>query len=124
VVFDESHNLSNSATQNNRLARLLAANSEALILASATPHNGRADSFAQLIRLLDPSAVRTAPWLSRRSAGWSSGGTGTARKCRRWSVRTGPNGLEPRDILITPTPAEDAIAHELERTWLFPPGGP
>ena len=57
VVIDESHNLSNAATLNNRLARLLARNAEALILASATPHNGRADSFAELLRLLDPSAV-------------------------------------------------------------------
>ena len=30
---------------------------------------------------------------------------------------------EPQNILITPTAAEDAIAHDLERTWLFPPGG-
>ena len=44
VVIDESHNLANSATQNNRLARLLARNTEALILASATPHNGRRPS--------------------------------------------------------------------------------
>jgi len=57
-VIDESHNLSNVATLNNRLARLLARQSQALILASATPHNGRKESFAELVRLLDPSAVR------------------------------------------------------------------
>ena len=64
VVIDESHNLTNTATQNNRLARALAANTDALILASATPHNGRAESFAELIRLLEPTAVgasRRAP---------------------------------------------------------------
>ena len=54
VVIDESHNVTNSETQNNRLARVLAPNTEALILASATPHNGRKESFAELIRLLDP----------------------------------------------------------------------
>ena len=124
VVIDESHNLSNSATQNNRLARLLAANSEALILASATPHNGRADSFAQLIRLLDPSAVRPDGSLieseirrlvirrHRHSAEVA------AVVGADWAER-----LEPRNILVSPTAAEDAIAHELDRTWLFPPGG-
>ena len=58
VVIDESHNLTNSETQNNRLARVLAPNTDALILASATPHNGKAESFAELIRLLEPTAVR------------------------------------------------------------------
>ncbi len=57
VVIDESHNLTNAGTQNNELARLLAPNTEALILASATPHNGKAESFAELLRLLDPTAV-------------------------------------------------------------------
>ena len=40
VVIDESHSVTNSATQNNRLARVLSPNTDALILASATPHNG------------------------------------------------------------------------------------
>lgn len=124
VVIDESHNLTNPASQNNRLARLLAANSEALILASATPHNGRADSFAQLIRLLDPSAVRPD-------------GALVESEIRRLVIRRHRHSpevaavvgadwaerLEPRNILITPTAAEDAIAYELDRTWLFPPGG-
>lgn len=57
VVIDESHNLTNVGTQNNELARVLAPNTEALILASATPHNGREESFAELLRLLDPTAV-------------------------------------------------------------------
>ena len=57
VVIDESHNVTNTATQNNQLARLLSRQTEALILASATPHNGNAESFAELIRLLDPSAI-------------------------------------------------------------------
>jgi SNF2 family DNA or RNA helicase len=47
VVIDESHNITNSETQNNRLARTLAPNTDALILASATPHNGRKESFAE-----------------------------------------------------------------------------
>ncbi len=46
-MIDESHNITNSETQNNRLARTLAPNTDALILASATPHNGRKESFAE-----------------------------------------------------------------------------
>ncbi|MFE7634063.1 DEAD/DEAH box helicase [Kitasatospora sp. NPDC057518] len=57
VVIDESHNLVNKGTQNNRLAERLAKNTDALILASATPHNGEAESFAELIRMLDPAAI-------------------------------------------------------------------
>ncbi|MFC3500039.1 SNF2-related protein [Micromonospora krabiensis] len=57
VVIDESHNLVNRGTKNNRLAQLLARRTDALILASATPHNGRAVSFAELIRMLDEAAI-------------------------------------------------------------------
>ena len=52
VVIDESHNVTNSSTLNNRLARVLAANTDALILASATPHNGQAG----FVRRADPLA--------------------------------------------------------------------
>ncbi|MFI0220409.1 DEAD/DEAH box helicase [Streptomyces lydicus] len=57
VVIDESHNLVNKGTRNNRLARRLAERTDALILASATPHNGDVESFAELIRMLDPAAI-------------------------------------------------------------------
>lgn len=56
VVIDESHNIT-GATLANMLANVLAKNTEALILASATPHNGKKESFAKLIRLLEPTAV-------------------------------------------------------------------
>ncbi|MFH8839364.1 DEAD/DEAH box helicase [Streptomyces sp. NPDC017868] len=58
VVIDESHNLINRGSLRNQLARLLAPRTDALILASATPHNGNARSFAELIGLLDPAAIR------------------------------------------------------------------
>jgi superfamily II DNA or RNA helicase len=57
VVIDESHNLISSGSQRNELARALERNTDALILASATPHNGDPKSFAELIRLLDPAAI-------------------------------------------------------------------
>jgi len=57
VVIDESHNLIRRGSQRNELARTLAPRTDALILASATPHNGDGKSFAELIRLLDPAAI-------------------------------------------------------------------
>jgi superfamily II DNA or RNA helicase len=124
VVIDESHNLSNVSTLNNRLARLLARNTEALILASATPHNGKAESFAELVRLLDPSAVppdgKLAPDEVRRLV---------VRRHRHspevarvvgadWAERQ-----EPNNVLVPATPAENAVATELEHTWLWPGKG-
>ncbi|MER5687659.1 DEAD/DEAH box helicase [Streptomyces sp. NPDC002205] len=57
VVIDESHNLISQGSERRALANLLAERTDALILASATPHNGDMTSFTGLIRLLDPMAV-------------------------------------------------------------------
>ena len=51
VVIDEIHNATNASTQNNELARTVAPRTDALILASATPHNGSDDSFKEILRL-------------------------------------------------------------------------
>ncbi|MDB4872767.1 MAG: helicase [Gemmatimonadales bacterium] len=57
VVIDESHNLIGETSLRNKLARKLARRTDALLLASATPHNGVPESFAELIRMLDPAAI-------------------------------------------------------------------
>ncbi|WP_329177604.1 SNF2-related protein [Streptomyces sp. NBC_01477] len=57
VVIDESHNLINPGSQRRALAETLAPRTDALLLASATPHNGDKRSFADLISLLDPAAI-------------------------------------------------------------------
>ena len=124
VVIDESHNLSNSATLNNRLARILARNAEALILASATPHNGRADSFAELLRLLDPSAVTPDGRLDKDEVRRL-----VVRRHRHspevaqvvgadWASRQ-----EPENVLVPATAEENAVAGELADTWLWPGSG-
>lgn len=59
IVIDEAHNVSykGNRTLSNKLATLLASRSDALILLTATPHNGDKESFASLIRMLDPTVL-------------------------------------------------------------------
>jgi len=59
VVIDEAHNvaLRSNRSQRHQLARLLCTRCDALIMLSATPHDGRAESFASLIEMLDPTAI-------------------------------------------------------------------
>jgi superfamily II DNA or RNA helicase len=123
VVIDESHNLTNAGTQNNRLAHVLAPTTDALILASATPHNGRKESFAELVRMLEPSAVRP-------------NGDFDEDEVRRLIIRRHRNSTEvaeavgsdwaprqePNHRLVTASPEEDAVATELVDTWLHPTG--
>ncbi|OZC49407.1 helicase [Rhodococcus sp. RS1C4] len=124
VVIDESHNVTNVAAQNNRLARLLASRTDALILASATPHNGRAESFAELVRMLDPSAV-------------SPSGELDAEQVKKLVIRrhrhhpdvaseVGSDWAEripPRNITVPASASEDAVSRELEDVWLWPEQG-
>jgi len=59
IVIDEAHNVAERGTssQRSKLARTLASRSDALIMLSATPHDGRARSFASLMNMLDPTAI-------------------------------------------------------------------
>ncbi|MEN8168495.1 MAG: DEAD/DEAH box helicase, partial [Pseudomonadota bacterium] len=59
IIIDECHNVAERGTssQRARLARLLATRSDTLIMLSATPHDGRAQSFASLMNMLDPTAI-------------------------------------------------------------------
>ena len=57
VVIDECHHVAGDTTLNAKLATRLSECTKALILTSATPHNGKPKNFANLIRLLDPTAI-------------------------------------------------------------------
>lgn len=60
VIIDEAHHLADrgsSAKRLTELGRVVAERCEALLLLTATPHDGKAESFASLLRLLDPYAV-------------------------------------------------------------------
>jgi SNF2 family DNA or RNA helicase len=60
IVIDEAQNVARRGShqaQRSRLATLLADRSDAMIMLSATPHDGHAESFASLMNMLDPTAI-------------------------------------------------------------------
>lgn len=61
VVIDEAHNVAGASVPerhlSNRLARLLSRRTDSLLLTTATPHNGKKETFGRLISLCDPSAI-------------------------------------------------------------------
>jgi len=62
IVIDECQNVAERArgaqkSQRARLAERLATRSETLLLLSATPHDGKPESFASLMNMLDPTAI-------------------------------------------------------------------
>lgn len=63
IIIDEAHNVAerrNSGggqSQRSKLAERLASRSDALVLLSATPHDGSRRSFASLMRMLDPTSI-------------------------------------------------------------------
>ena len=60
IVIDEAQNVAERGdhqAQRSRLAKLLANRSDTMMMLSATPHDGRAKSFASLMNMLDPTAI-------------------------------------------------------------------
>jgi ERCC4-related helicase len=62
IVIDECQNVAvrgvgAQRSQRSKLAERLATRSDTLILLSATPHDGKPESFASLMNMLDPTAI-------------------------------------------------------------------
>lgn len=121
VVIDEIHNATNVGTQNNELARTLAPTTEALLLASATPHNGDPESFKEILRLLDPTAVfpdgtidkdAVSRLLIRRHRHSDEVASVVGEQ---WAERK-----DPINIPVEASAEENAVAGELEQTWIHP----
>ena len=60
IVIDEAHNVARRGTNSMRarVAELLSSRSDSLILLSATPHDGRRESFASIMNMLNPTAIK------------------------------------------------------------------
>jgi ERCC4-related helicase len=61
VVIDEAHNVAGASVPERnlsyRLARQLSRRADSVLLTTATPHNGKRETFGRLISLLDPSVI-------------------------------------------------------------------
>ncbi|MCK9895053.1 DEAD/DEAH box helicase [Frankia sp. AgB32] len=119
VVIDESHNLINRGTQSNALARLLSSRTDALALASATPHNGDARSFAELIRMLDEAAIANPAEYDVNDLGHLYiRRTKTSAEVREGLVDEWADRLPPLTVALPAGPAEEAVLAELRARWL------
>ena len=71
IIIDEAHNSadrsknSGKTAQRAKLAQLLSRKADSLLLLTATPHDGSQESFASLIRMLDPTRVPDVTQLKR-----------------------------------------------------------
>ena len=114
VWIDEAHSVANRSAQRARLAQVLAPKADALILTTATPHNGKADAFADLVSLLDPTAVPNPDEVTAKDIEHlvvrrhKNSPDVAAIVGDRWAERD-----EPVPVSVTPSDEEEAVFAEL-----------
>lgn len=119
VVIDESHNLIGETSLRNKLARLLARQTDALLLASATPHNGNSESFAELIRMLDPAAIAdSSTYQAKDIEHLYIRRTKTDSEVRNQIGTKWPDRGPSVPVRCAATPAEEKIFAALTSVWL------
>ena len=110
VVIDEAQNVARRGTKTLRhdLALLLAKRSDALIMLSATPHDGKARSFASLINMLDPTVLTNPNEYTKEDFEGRNLFVRRFKKDIRHEVDTVLKERETHLIRVKATPAEEA----------------
>jgi len=118
VVIDECQNVAprgkgrdSAQSQRARLAELLAHTCDALIMTSATPHDGRPETFAGLINLLEPTTVADPNHYS-----WEDVSEYVVRRFKKdiaHEVEGAFHDRVPRIEKVDASDAEDAVFREL-----------
>ena len=95
IVIDEAHNVARRGTNSlrARVAELLSSRSDSLILLSATPHDGKRESFASIMNMLNPTAIKNEAELRSRLTSRASSSVASRRTSRIRSGAASPNAL-------------------------------
>ncbi|PRP95254.1 helicase-related protein [Enhygromyxa salina] len=113
IVIDECQHVAERSTQKGQasmraqLAQRLARTCDALILTSATPHDGRPESFASLMNLLDPTAVTNPSEFTNEEIGGLY-----VRRFKKDIEHEVSESFQDRQLVphhVSATPAEEAL---------------
>ena len=117
IVIDEAHNVADRGTGSQRaqLARLLAKRSDTLVMLSATPHDGKARSFASLMNMLDPTAIADPDSYAKEDFSGKGLVVRRFKKDIRSEVSEVFKDRRVYSIEATATPAEEAAFEALLR---------